>query len=104
MHQVHLFIGNSNIVEIAGLRNAVTHAFVNAASATFSVLRNGVAISGGNNVSMPYVVGSNGRYVGVLPETADLTERVVEVRITVDAGSSADALWRIHVRPKHRDF
>lgn len=99
----HLYIGNSNLVEVIGLRNAITRAYINDATASFSVTRNGNPISGGSDVPMSYVNGSNGRYVGVLADTADLTRANHVVVITVDAGSNADAVWHIKVKPSLRD-
>lgn len=98
----NLFIGNSNRVEVQGLRNGITGEFLNDAAATFSVYRDGVAISDGSNIAMDYVAGSNGRYVGVLPETADLTTASHTVIITVDAGANADALWTMRIKPSLR--
>jgi hypothetical protein len=100
---VNLYIGNSNVVQLRGLRHAVTGQYFNAATASFSVLRNGAAVSGGSNISMSYVAGSNGNYFGVLPETAGLNNSVHVVVITVDGGVNADAVWTIPVRPKVRN-
>lgn len=100
---MNLYIGNSNVVQVKGLRNTVTGQYVNNATATFSVQRNGATISGGNNIGMTYVPGSNGHYYGVLPESADLNNAVHVVVITVDAGVNTDAIWTIRVRPTRRD-
>ncbi len=99
---MNLFIGNSNVVQVRGLRNSVTGQYVNGADCSFSVLRNGTAISGGSNVPMSHVPGSNGHYFGVLPETADLNNAIHVVIITVDGGLNQDALWTIPVRPSIR--
>lgn len=100
---MNLFIGNSNVVQLRGLRNAVTGQYINNATVAFSVLRNGAAVSGGNGIPMAYVPGSNGNYAGVLPETASLNSTVHLVIITADAGSNADAVWTIRVRPTTRN-
>ncbi len=100
---MNLYIGNSNAVRINGLRSSVTGNYVNNATCSFTVLRNGVAITGGSNIAMAYVSGSNGDYVGVLPETADLNNSIHVVVITADAGTNMDALWRISLRPTVRN-
>jgi hypothetical protein len=98
----NLYIGNSNRIEVQGLRNGITGEFLNGATAFFSVYRDGLVISGGSNIAMEYVAGSNGRYAGVLPETADLTTASHTVTITVDAGDNADAFWTIRIKPSLR--
>lgn len=98
-----LYIDNSNVIQIRGLRNAVTGNYVNNATASFTVFRNGSAISGGSAIAMTYIGGSNGNYFGVLPETADLSNAVHQVVITVDGGVNADSVWTITVRPTVRN-
>lgn len=100
---MNLYIGNSNVVQIKGLRDAVTKDYVNNATCSFSVLRNGVAVTGGSDVAMEYVPGSNGHYFGVLPETADLNSAVHVVVVSVDAGTNKDAVWTVPVRPTTRN-
>lgn len=100
---MNLYIGNSNVVQLKGLRNAATNQYINGATASFTITRNGAAISGGSNIPMNYLAGSNGQYYGVLPETAGLNNAIHIVVITVDAGVNADAVWTIPVRPRVRN-
>jgi hypothetical protein len=72
---IPVYISSSNLIEIDGLKDASNSAYVNDATVTFT-LRNSAnaAVSGATAVAMTYVVASNGKYQGTLPNTVSLTE------------------------------
>lgn len=63
-----IWIGSDNTVAVTSLKNAVTDAYINDATVTFTLRdRNGVAVV--LNGQAPYVAGSNGNYRGILEDT-----------------------------------
>ena len=69
-----LAIGSDNLVELEGLKNEQTGAYVNTATVSM-VLRNAALelISGEEAISLGYVLESNGDYKGTLPSSLTLT-------------------------------
>jgi hypothetical protein len=67
-----LFKKNDQFVEVNGLRNNLTGAYLNAATVT-ATLRDlaGVAVAGLDGVALAYVAGSDGDYRGQVEETFD---------------------------------
>ena len=62
-----LHIGNTIYVILDGLRDSVSGAYINSATVTVTVLQDGTPVSGESwPVTMTYVGGSNGKYVGTL--------------------------------------
>ena len=72
-----IYIDNDNLVQWTEAVNVATGVyFTNAATATFSLLKNGVAIEGADAVSMTFLDGSDGTFQGTLESTvaAGLTD------------------------------
>lgn len=86
---MNLYAGSDNLIEVIGLRNVATDAFINTATASVRVLDSaGVEVAGETwPVSMPYVTGSSGDYRGTIADTVTLVVgATVQVEVTVDAG------------------
>lgn len=88
---IRLSIGSDNDVVLYGLRDGRTGEYVNDATVTFSLLTTAGSVFGSvSDVTMSYASSSNGRYVGVIPDTVamvDGTQYIVEITAT-DSSSS----------------
>jgi hypothetical protein len=67
------FAGGNTVIEWDKLLDQLNDQFVNDATVTFTVRNaSGAAISGAENIPMPYRAGTNGRYRGLLLSTVEL--------------------------------
>ena len=77
----YLYIGEDNLVywgdpnvPNSGLYDSYTGAFINDATVTFTLKDSGgSAVSGATSVSMDYISGTRGCYIGVLEDGVSLT-------------------------------
>jgi hypothetical protein len=97
MSTIHiLYLGNNSIVDVTGLRNEYTGAFVSDAVVSVTLLdQAGQPVIGSNwPLTLDYVTGSNGVYRATLPYTLDLVEggRYL-ARIQADDGAGMHAQW-----------
>jgi hypothetical protein len=92
---------NDNVLEILGLRNEITDAYINDATVTVTLTEtDGTEIVGQSwPLSLPYVAGSNGNYRVTLKDTLTLTD-IDEVIATIDADGGADL--KFHADDKFR--
>lgn len=93
-----LYIGNDNLLEIAGLKNELTGLDLNGATVTVTLLDADGAEVGGEvwPKALDYVTGSDGIYRCTLPYTLSLTAgRRYTTQITADAGNGLRALWEL---------
>lgn len=95
---MYLYKDNDMVVELDGLKNAVTGEYINSATVTFTLKTAAGAIVTGQSfpAAMPYVTGSNGLYRAALSDAASITvgARYV-VEINVDAGSGLSGKWEL---------
>lgn len=71
-----LFLGNDMRIRWDRMTDELTGSFVNDATVTFTLKTTaGVAVSGAEAVSMPYVSGSDGRYQAKLAGSVALTNQ-----------------------------
>lgn len=99
------FVGNTNLLEIRGLKSAVEGTFINNATVTVTVKD-----ASGSNVtgqtwptSMSYVVASSGDYRAVIEDDAVLAARqTYTAEITVNAGVNRIGFWRYVFKPQDR--
>lgn len=101
-----LWVDNTNMVWIDGLRNDVNGSPVNDATCVIvEVLdASGTQVPGTANIAMTYKGGSEGDYYGPLPHTVSLTdgaEYTVHARAVDADGNVAD--WRRKVRARYRN-
>jgi len=105
--EIHLyFYLNDNYIELVGLTDVATGAFVNTATVS-TVLKDkltGAEIAGQTwPLSMPYVASSNGLYRATLKDSLTVTlgqELVAEV--TVNAGTDRQGFWFVDTRVERR--
>lgn len=99
------FVGNTNLLEIRGLKSAVEGAFVNNATVTVTIKD-----ANGNNVSgqtwpttMSYVSASSGDYRAVIEDDAALLPRqTYTAEISVNAGVDRIGFWKYVFKPQDR--
>lgn len=102
-----IYTNNDNVVEIAGLQNSATEAYLNSATCTFTLSETpgGSAVSGADGVSLTYVSSSDGVYRGTLADTVSLTNgKRYYMTITADAGADLKAVWTVPVVARERNF
>jgi hypothetical protein len=81
-----LYYGNDASLTVTGFRNAVSLAYLNAATVTcqpYRIAATGVATAVGSPVTLTYTTSSNGDYVGTLESSV------------IDAGFAVDDEYRL---------
>jgi hypothetical protein len=69
-----LYIGEDLAIQMTGLKNAITDAYVNDATMTYTLkTAAGVAVTGASAISMPYVAASDGNYRGTMDSSVSGT-------------------------------
>lgn len=100
-----VYVGNTNIIEITGLKSAVEGSYVNDADVTVTVKdADDNAVSGQTwPAAMAYVAGSNGNYRGILEDDLALVDGSQYVAvIDADAGTNRVGHWEFAFSPKTR--
>jgi len=89
-------IGSDNLVRLDVLTNASTGAYVNNATASFTLKDSaGNIVAGANAINMPYVAASNGRYEGTLTNAVSAALAVNgQYTVEVTANSGGTILFR----------
>lgn len=101
---LELFVGNDMVLELTGLRNSITGAYVNGATVTVHLrTRAGVDVTGATwPLSMPYVAASSGDYRCELPSGLSLTAGAYYIaQIAVVDGANV-ARWDADVQAQYR--
>ncbi len=105
-----VFVNNDNAVTISGLTDACDGTFQNAATVEFTVTdKDGVDVTFDNTSdswprSMPYIVGSNGSYCGVIPIEAQLTAGQKYIAVVTANEGGVRGRWNLHFTAKHRNI
>lgn len=84
----YLYIDTDDCIRLSGLKDVVTDAYVNDATVTATVYdSDGIAVSGAEDLSIPYIADSNGNYAGQVPNTVTITKDAeYEVEVTAVKG------------------
>lgn len=100
--KIALFVGSDTDIPIAGVIDATTKTYINDATVTYTLRvydasvintsgEGSEAVFGSlSNVPMSYEAGSNGKYVGVVPDTTALvpgTKYWVDITVTTTGGT-----------------
>lgn len=99
------FVGNTNLLEIRGLKSAVEGTFINDATVTVTVKNaSGANVSGQTwPAAMSYVAASSGDYRAVIEDDAALMPRqTYTAEITVNAGVNRIGFWKYVFKPQDR--
>ncbi len=91
-----LYKSNDNLLEIDGLKNAATDAYIDDATVTVTLVdAEGAEVTGQSwPTTMSYVASSNGKYRAVLKDALSVTnlDRYT-AKITADGGSDLLGYW-----------
>lgn len=99
-----IYENNDMVIEVKGLKDVVTGAYVNDASASFEVYKSNGQLEGNGTwpIAMSYVAGTRGVYRGVMPAYLDLEyAETIDVVISILDGS-AKAEFRETVKVRRR--
>ncbi|MDX8513529.1 hypothetical protein [Mesorhizobium captivum] len=100
-----VYVGNTNIIELTGLKSAVEGTYVNDADVTVTVKdADGNAVAGQTwPAAMTYVAASNGNYRGILEDDLALVDGTTYfAHIDADAGANRIGHWEFAFVPKTR--
>jgi hypothetical protein len=100
------FVGNTNVLDLLGLKDALTNAYLNSATVTVTVKdASGVAVPGESwPVTMAYVAGSNGNYRAIIEDDVEfVARRAYYAHIRADGGgSNRIGTWKFAFTPQTR--
>lgn len=100
-----VFVANTNILDLIGLKSAVEDAFINDADVTVTIKdTDGTEVTGASwPVTMDNVAGSDGDYRGVVVDGLGFTAGARYIAfIEVDAGPDRIGHWEFAFVPKTR--
>lgn len=96
------FVLNTNVLDLLGLKSHVEGVYLNSATVTFVIKdKAGVLVQGATwPQAMPYTVGSNGDYQGILPSTLQfLPNKVYYAFIDAQGGGERIGHWEMPFKP-----
>lgn len=99
-----LWLNNSHVVQLSGLRNGLSDEFANAATVVATLKNsNGAEVAGQAwPVTLAYVANSNGNYNVVLPPNLNL-KKSVRYQLSISATSNGlTANWTQYIQAKVR--
>lgn len=93
--QEPIYVGNTTDIYLDRFKKKTSTTYENAATVVFTIRdAAGDVVSGLQNVAMTYVTGSRGRYLGVVPSTADIVDGAVyTVRIVATKAGQGIGDW-----------
>jgi hypothetical protein len=99
-----VFVANTNVLELLGLKNAIAGTFVNDATVSVTVKKAGVAVTGQTwPTTMAYVAASDGNYRAIMKDTLELQAgRDHTAFIEVNAGTDRIGHWQFKFKPETR--
>lgn len=98
-----IYVDNTGVVELDGLKNAITGAFENTATVNARIQYQGVDIAGETwPIDLVYVTSSNGLYRGLLLHSLDMTGGRVYTAIVNATAGSLIGEWNCKVLAKDR--
>lgn len=100
-----VFVANTNVIELLGLKSKIDGAYINDAAVTVKVYDNNkVAVAQGSwPLTMAYVAASSGNYRAILPDTLALKTDTDHVAyIEVNAGAGRVGHWEFVFKPTTR--
>ena len=96
-----IYLSNDHLLELRGLKNIATDAYIDDATVTATLVdEEGVEVAGqGWPLTLSYVSGSDGIYRGTLTDSLSLTEDLeYTAKITASGGSDLAGYWEIPLR------
>lgn len=99
------FVGNTNALELTGLKDEVTEAFINDAVVTATVKNAvGAEVAGQSwPLTLEYLSGSDGNYLGFLDAALELVAKAKYTAvIEADGGTDRIGHWEFPFKPTTR--
>jgi hypothetical protein len=97
-----MFVANTAVLDVIGLRAELQDEFINSATVTVTIKDSiGIELAGASwPLAMPYVTGSNGNYRAFLSSALPFISKHNYVAI-IDASDGANRVgrWELHFRP-----
>lgn len=94
-----LYYLNDNLIQITGLQNKSSSAYLNSATVTAKIMGPGgstALVAGSSSITMSYSTGSNGNYEGTSPDTTSVVlNKFYSAVITANAGAGLQGRWKI---------
>jgi hypothetical protein len=100
-----VFVANSNVLELQGLKSAIENVFVNDATVTVTLKdSSGASVSGQSwPTTMAYVAASSGNYRAIMKDTLALIAGASYTAfIEVNAGADRIGHWEFKIKPSVR--
>jgi hypothetical protein len=100
-----VFVGNTNVLELLGLKSAIEDAFVNDADVTVTVKdKAGEEVAGQTwPTTMDYLAASDGNYRAIVKDTIQFVhDKEYRAFIEVDAGADRIGHWEFKFTPTVR--
>lgn len=100
-----VYVANTNVLELHGLKSAIEDEFVNDADVEFTIVDSeGEEVAGQTwPWPMTYIAASSGDYRAIIKDTAELTAGSSYVaQIHANAGPDRIGYWEFPVKPKTR--
>lgn len=100
-----IWVGNDTPIKVIGLRESVNGALQNNLTTVSVSIRDddGVALSPAVNVTMSFISGSDGDYLGTIPYTASLTAgKNYKIFVEANAGANMVGHWEIRAVARAR--
>ena len=100
-----LLVGNDNVMELRGLRNAVSSDYMNAATVSVTIkTKAGVNVAGATwPITMTYVTSSTGNYRGTIPAALEIVHGREYLAVISATMSGTTARWDEDVLALNRD-
>lgn len=100
-----VFVANTNILDLVGLKNELTEAFINGATVTVTIeTKAGVEVAGQTwPLTMSYVAASDGNYRAFISEDVEFVAKSNYVAIIdADGGANLVGHWEFPFKPLTR--
>lgn len=98
-----VLVANTNIIELIGLKSAVDDTYINTATVTATIFDYHSDRAVGNQLTLDYVVASDGVYRAMLAETLPFRPNADYIAyIEATAGAGRVGHWEIIFRPTVR--
>jgi len=100
-----IYLLNDNLLVVDGLKNEADGSYINSATVTCTLVDGGGTPVTGQTWPLPvvYQPSSNGKYIGTLEDTLNLTEsQTYTAKVDADGGAGLKGHWEKPLRAKVR--
>jgi len=99
----NVYLSTDNCIRIRSLKDQVADTYINDAVITATLYDSSdVVVPGAEDISIPYITGTDGDYAGEIPYTITLTELAYyTVKITI-TGSGYQTVYKVKTRATYK--